>query len=260
MAEWLEVVILGIIEGITEFLPISSTGHLLLAQQYMKHPQSDMFLVFIQSGAVLAVILIFKERLIQLLKNWREPESIDYILKLGGAFMITAVGGLILKALNFELPDEALPIGVALLVGGLLFLIVERGLKGKSLSDSITWKIAIVIGISQLLAAIFPGTSRSGSTILFALILGLNRKIAIEFSFLLGVPTLLAASGLKLVSEIKDSGVAHVDWGMLSLGTLVSGIVGFVAVKWLLKYVQSHTFEGFGWYRIVLGILVLALM
>lgn len=257
MSEWVEVIILGIIEGITEFLPISSTGHLLLAQQWMTHPQSDLFLVVIQSGAVLAVILIFQERLLSLLRTWKSPESFDYLKKLSAAFLLTAVGGLTLKALHFELPETAGPVGWALLIGGVLFIVIERWMKGKDLSPNITWSIALAIGASQLVAAVFPGTSRSGSTILIALILGLNRKAAVEFSFLLGVPTLLAAAGLKIVSHLAEPSEEVVNWGLLALGTLVSGIVGFIAVKWLLNYVQSNTFDRFGYYRIMVGIGVL---
>ncbi|MFT4585954.1 MAG: undecaprenyl-diphosphatase [Candidatus Binatia bacterium] len=252
MPEWLQVIILGIIEGVTEFLPISSTGHLLIAQQWLDR-QSEAFNVAIQSGAMLAVIVIFRERVMELITKWREPESRDYTLKLILAFVITGVGGVALKAAGFELPETAAPIGWALLVGGVLFLVVENRLKTRELADHISWKLAALIGVGQLAAAVFSGLSRSGATILVALVLGLNRKRAIEFTFLLGVPTMFAAGGLELALEVKDNGFAGFDWGMLILGTVVSAVTAFVSVKWLLKFVQTHTFEAFGWYRIAVG-------
>jgi undecaprenyl-diphosphatase len=260
MPEWIEVILLGIIEGITEFLPISSTGHLLVAQHWMARRQSDLFLVVIQSGAVVAVMLVFQARLKQLFFQWREPEARDYLAKLGVAFLITCVGGLLLKVFKFQLPETPVPVGVALLVGGLLFLVIETWLRGRTLSDQLAWRVVIAMGLAQLLAAIFPGTSRSGATILIALVLGLDRRVAIEFSFLLGVPTLLAAGALQLASHFHSPTPEPVNWGLVLLGTVVSAITAFVAVKWLLRYVQSHTFELFGWYRIAAGLFILALL
>lgn len=255
--EWIEVILLGIIEGITEFLPISSTGHLLLARNWMSHHQSDLFLVFIQSGAVLAVAIIYRARLLELIMGWREKGHFDFILKLLAAFVITGIGGLLLKYFDFELPETSGPVGWALLIGGLLFIWIERWLRGKTLLDEVSWGMAIAMGFAQLAAAIFPGTSRSGATILIALLMGLKRPKAVEFSFLLGIPTLLAAGGLVLVSDLLAEDTPDIDWFMLFLGTVVSGVVGFVAVKWLLKFISQHTFSGFGWYRVILGILVL---
>lgn len=252
MPEWLQVIILGIIEGVTEFLPISSTGHLLIAQQWLDR-QSEAFNVAIQSGAMFAVIVIFRERVMELITKWREPESRDYTLKLILAFVITGVGGVALKVAGFELPETAAPIGWALLVGGILFLLVENRLKTRELADHISGKLAALIGVGQLAAAVFSGLSRSGATILVALVLGLNRKRAIEFTFLLGVPTMFAAGGLELALEVKDNGFADFDWGMLILGTVVSAVTAFVSVKWLLRFVQTRTFEAFGWYRIIVG-------
>lgn len=257
MSAWLDVVVLGIIEGITEFLPISSTGHLLLAVQWLTHRPSDAFLVIIQGGAVAAVLLIFHERVRQLLFAWREPAARDWLRKLAVAFGITGAGGIALQALDFALPEAAAPVGVATLVGGVLFLGVERWLRGRRGGDAITWSIAVAVGFAQLVAAVFPGTSRSGATILVALAMGLSRPVAIEFTFLLGVPTLLAAGALTLVSEWRHPTGAGFDWGLLALGCAVSAVTAFVAVRWLLRYVQTHTFEGFGWYRIALGAAVL---
>jgi len=258
MTEWLVVVVLGIIEGITEFLPISSTGHLLLAEQVMPFPQTDTFLVVIQGGAVAAVVLIFHERVRQLLGAWRDAAARDYLAKLSVAFGLTAAGGLVLKKLGFELPETAPPVALALLVGGVLFIGVERWLKGRPHGEAITWAMALAMGGAQLVAAVFPGTSRSGATILVALAMGLTRPVAIEFSFLLGVPTLLAAGALKLYGYLTEPGAPPMNWSLLALGTVVSAVTAFIAVRWLLRYVQSHTFEGFGWYRVVLGLLVVA--
>jgi undecaprenyl-diphosphatase len=260
MPEWLAVVILGIIEGVTEFLPISSTGHLLIPQELGWIPRrSDLFNVVIQSGAVLAVIAVFTKRVKEFCTQFNEPETRDYLLKLGGAFLLTAAGGLGIKALDVELPDSILPVAWATLIGGVVILGLEFWLKGRKGSDNLTWLVAFAIGFAQLVAAVFPGTSRSGASILMAMALGVARPRATEFSFLLGIPTLLAAGGLKIVSELKDHGTGGEDWGMVLLGTMVSALAAFLVVKWLLRFVQSHTFNGFGWYRIALGLALFAL-
>lgn len=260
MPLWLAIVVLGIIEGITEFLPISSTGHLLIAERWLPH-QSDLFNIVIQSGAVLAVLPLFPDRLHQFIYRWRERATQDYLLKIFVAFALTGVGGLVLEKMNFKLPEELLPIAIALFVGGVLFVVVEQRLKGRELRNEITWAIAIAVGIGQLIAAIFPGTSRSGSTILVALILGLNRVAATEFTFLVGIPTMLAAGGLKIFKALRHAeGPVDENWGMVGLGFVVSAVVSFIAVKWLLRYVQTHTFVVFGWYRIGLAVLIVLLL
>ena len=256
MPDWLAVILLGIIEGITEFIPISSTGHLLLAEQWLGH-RSDLFNILIQSGAVLAVLPLFPERMRQFATRWQEPATRDYLLKIAVAFFITGSGGYLLDKNHFTLPDKPLPVALALLIGGVAFLVVEWSLRGRSLRNEITWPIVLAVGFGQLLAAVFPGTSRSGATILLALMLGLNRPLATEFSFLVGIPTMLAAGGLKLFKEIYRHGTGGEDWALLVLGFVVSAAVSFVAVKWLLRYVQTHTFVLFGWYRVALGLLIL---
>lgn len=250
---WVTVVILGIIEGLTEFIPVSSTGHLLLAEHWLPR-QSDLFNIVIQCGAVVAVLPLFKQRLL-MLTRWREAASRDLLAKIAVAFFITGVGGLILNKLNFQLPEELIPVAVALIVGGVLFIVVEKWLAGRKSSPTISWAAAIIVGLAQLVAIIFPGASRSGSTILFALILGTGRVAATEFSFLVGIPSLLAAGGLKIFQAVHH-GVQE-DWAMLALGTVVSAVVSFAAVKWLLHFVQQHTFIGFGVYRIVVGAILL---
>ncbi|HYG24712.1 MAG TPA: undecaprenyl-diphosphate phosphatase [Verrucomicrobiae bacterium] len=256
MPEWIAVVLLGIIEGITEFLPVSSTGHLLIAQRWLPH-QTDLFNVVIQCGAVIAVLPLFPERLQQFFLRWREPETIDYLRKIAVAFAITGAGGFALEKMNFKLQDEAVPIAAALIAGGVLFILLEKRLRGRVLSGQVTWAVVFAVGMGQLLAAIFPGTSRSGATILMALLLGLNRPLATEFSFLVGIPTMLAAGGYKILKAMQDTEGLPQNWGMVILGTIVSAVVSFAAVKWLLRYVQTHTFEAFGWYRIGLGVIVL---
>jgi undecaprenyl-diphosphatase len=176
-------------------------------------------------------------------------------LKIFVAFFITGVGGLALKKLGLKLPEELLPIALALVAGGVAFLGVEAWLKGRKTSDTITWAVVIAVAIAQLVAAAFPGTSRSGSTIVFALALGTGRVAATEFSFLVGIPTMLAAGAYEIYDGLKHG--AREDWGLLGLGFVVAAVVSFVAVKWLLRYVQSHTFVSFGIYRVVFGLFLL---
>jgi undecaprenyl-diphosphatase len=252
--EWLTSILLGIIEGITEFLPISSTGHLLLPQQLgWLEKQSDVFNIAIQSGAVLAVLFNFTDRVKQLTLRCREPAARDYLAKLFVAFVITGAGGLVIDQLGFELPEDVLPVAVALLVGGVLFVVVENKIGDQANLAEVTWAIAIAVGFGQLLAAVFPGTSRSGATILIALLMGLRRVPAIEFTFLLGVPTLLAAGMYEVFKAMRSESVSE-DWGQLTLATVISAVTAFVSVRWLLRYIETHTFVAFGWYRIALGL------
>jgi undecaprenyl-diphosphatase len=261
MPDWIAVVVLGIIEGITEFIPVSSTGHLLLTEQVLGRQQSDLFNIVIQCGAVIAVLPLFPERLRQFVFRWRDPATRDYLFKIIVAFGITGAVGLVIDKLGFKLPDKPLPVAVALFIGGILFVGVERWLRGRTLCQEITWTIVLVVAVGQLLAGVFPGTSRSGATILMALMLGLARPAATEFSFLVGIPTMLAAGGWKILKALRHSADAPPEnWGLLLLSASVAAVVSFMAVKWLLRYVQTHTFSAFGWYRIALGILIFALL
>jgi undecaprenyl-diphosphatase len=258
MPEWLDVLILAIIEGITEFLPISSTGHMLLAENWLSHKQSQVFLAVVQTGAVLAVIMVFTERVKQMLFNWRDPATQQYILKLIAAFGVTAAGGLVLKGLHFKLPENPIPVALATLIGGFLILAIEWSIKGKNLRDTVTWPVALAVGGGQLLAVIFPGLSRSGTAIMIGLALGIARRPATEFSFLLGIPTLLAAGAVEALGAIRHpERSGPVNWELVALGTVVAAITAFLTVKWLLRFIQSHTFNGFGWYRILLGGVIL---
>jgi undecaprenyl-diphosphatase len=262
MPDWIIAVILGIIEGITEFIPVSSTGHLLIAENLLRRHQTDLFNIVIQCGAVIAVIPLFHKRFHQFIFQWREKATQDYLLKIGVAFFITGAVGFVLDKKGLKLKDDLLPIAIAVLVGGVAFLLVEFLLRGKKLRDEITWPVVIAVAVGQLLAAVFPGTSRSGATIVLALLLGLNRPLATEFSFLVGIPTMLAAGGLKIFKAIHHPppGAPHENWSLVLLSTIVAAIVSFVAVKWLLRFVQTHTFNVFGWYRIALAILIFLLL
>jgi undecaprenyl-diphosphatase len=258
MPDWISIIILGIIEGITEFLPVSSTGHLLIAEHWLPK-QTDLFNVVIQSGAVVAVIPLFWGRISQFFTKWHDPKIRDYMLKIAVAFVITGSIGFIIDKKGFKLPEELKPVALALIIGGIVFLLVEYLIRGKKLSDEVTWAVAVAVGLGQLVAAIFPGASRSGTTIMLALILGMSRPAATEFTFLVGIPTMLAAGGWKIFKALHHPAInaPHENWSMVLLATVVAAVVSFIAVKWLLRYVQTHTFIAFGWYRIVVGILIL---
>jgi undecaprenyl-diphosphatase len=261
MSDLWQVILLGIIEGITEFLPISSTGHLLIAEQLGLGHRSDVFNVVIQAGAILAVTIIYWQRIWALASGLGDAENRDYALKLLVAFLITCVLGLVIKKLGFKLPEEVTPIAWALIIGGIWMMVAERLAAGKVDSTRITWIVAIAVGLAQIVAAIFPGTSRSATTIFVAMLLGTsNRAAATEFAFLLGIPTMFAASGMLLLGVLREGGAANEDWTALIVGFVVSLIVGFVAVKWLLGYIRSHRFTAFAIYRIVLGIALLLLV
>lgn len=254
MPDWLSVIILGIIEGVTEFLPISSTGHLLIPQTLGWLPtKSDLFNVVIQSGAVLAVLAVFSQRVGHMARTLNSPETRDYLAKLAVAFAITGAGGLVIKYLDIKLPESVTPVALATLIGGFIILGLERLYRGKSGVTQITWAVVVAVAVAQLMAAIFPGLSRSGASIMMAMAFGIARPAATEFSFLLGIPTLMAAGALQIYFEISKNGAAGEDWGMIALGSLVSALSAFLVVKWLIRFVQSHTFNGFAIYRIILG-------
>lgn len=258
MSDWLFAVLLGVVEGVTEFLPVSSTGHLLIVEHLLKRHYSELFNTVIQSGAVLAVLAVFAGRVRTLLGRWKDPANLDYLLKLAVAFVITGVGGLALKKAGMKLPKTLAPVAWATLVGGVGFVAVESWLKNRQGRDYVTWGIALAVAGGQLVAAAFPGASRSGTTILIALALGLTRGAATEFSFLLGIPTLLAAGAKETLDAFKDNS-SHEPWAQIALATAVAAATAFLVVKWLLGYVRSNNFTLFGWYRIVVGAVLLGL-
>jgi undecaprenyl-diphosphatase len=253
---WITAVLLGVVEGLTEFLPVSSTGHLLIAEHWLPR-QTDLFNVVIQSGAVLAVLPLFKDRISQLAR-WREPASQKLWALIATSFAITAVGGIVMEKLHMRLPEATAPVAWALIIGGCVFLVVERQLSHKNLRSEHTWPVSLIVGFAQLVAAAFPGASRSGSTIIASMMAGTSRSAATEFSFLVGIPTLLAASALKLLKAFKHG--ATEDWSMLLLSTLIAALVSFITVKWLLRYVQTHSFTVFGIYRVIVGVLLLCFL
>jgi len=256
LSDLLIPILLGIIEGITEFLPISSTGHLLIAEHWLGH-RSDMFNIVIQAGAILAVVLIYRERLWQLVTGLRDPANRDYAAKLAVAFAITAILGFIATRLGFKLPETVTPIAWALIIGGLWMMAAEALAAKQPERSEITWRVAVLVGLAQVVAAIFPGTSRSAATIFVAMLAGTgNRSAATEFAFLVGIPTMFAASAYELLKTYK-SGAAHEDWTALAIAFVVSLVTAFIAVKWLLGYIRTHRFTAFAVYRIVLGIALL---
>lgn len=257
MPDWLAAIILGLIEGLTEFIPVSSTGHLLIAEKWLTYHPGDWFTVFIQVGAALALLPIFWTKLWKLVTTWRQPESFDYLAKLMLAFFITGVGGLVLDKLDYELPDEIGPVAWATLIGAFVIWGIEYWKNSATGAARVTWTIAIVCGLAQLLAAVFPGTSRSGATIMAALALGLARPVAAEFSFILGMITLTAAGGYKLFDAWRDGEIHGAGFLDLSLGFAAAAVSAFIVVKWLLRFVQQHTFNGFATYRLILGLVLL---
>lgn len=261
MDNYLQVILLGIIEGITEFLPISSTGHLIIAEHWLG-ARSDLFNIAIQAGAMLAIVLVYRQRLMDLLiTKFGVASNRDYLLKLIVAFGITAVGGLVVKQFNFELPEEVAPIAWALIIGGFAILFVEFIVVKRVPSAYVTWNVAAWVGACQVLAGVFPGTSRSAATIFAAMLAGTtSRPAAAEFAFLVGIPTMFAASAYEMYSVTSKGGAESIDWQSLGLGFAVSTVVAFIAVKWLLKYIQTHRFTVFAWYRIVLGVLLLTVL
>jgi undecaprenyl-diphosphatase len=258
----LQDILLGIIEGITEFLPVSSTGHLLIAEHLLNAPRSDLFNIAIQAGAILAVVLVYRQRLMDLLvTNFGVASNRDYLLKLMLAFAVTTVGGLTVKYFGFELPEEVVPIAWALVIGGIAILIVEFVVVKRPPSSLVTWNVAMWVGACQILAGVFPGTSRSAATIFAAMLAGTtSRPAAAEFAFLVGIPTMFGATAYEMYDVLQETGASSVDWQSLGVGFVVSAITAFIAVKWLLKYIQTHRFTVFAWYRIVFGIVLLAVL
>ncbi len=250
---FLQSIILGIIEGVTEFLPISSTGHLVLASDLMKISQTEFvksFEISIQLGAILSVVVLYFKSFVS------DFEALKRIIV---AFLPTAVLGVILYKIvkTFLLGNDKI-IVYSLLVGGLILVLFEYFYKekeeGASKISEITLKQSFTIGIFQSLAMI-PGVSRSAATIVGGLILGIKRKTIVEFSFLLAVPTMLAATALDLLKSYKN--FSSNDFGILSVGFLVSFFVAILSIKFLLSFIKKHTFLPFGVYRIILAIIFL---
>lgn len=258
MHDILNTILLGIIEGITEFLPISSTGHLLIAEKFGLGRRSDLFNVVIQAGAILAVTIIYWKRLYSLGTGFAKRENRDYSFKLLVAFCITGVLGLIATHFGFKLPESILPVAWALLIGGIWIIVAEWFAAKKADTIDVSWFVAIIAGVAQIVAAIFPGLSRSGAAIFACMLAGTsNRAAATEFTFLLGIPTMFAASGKLLWDAYKNGGGGE-NWSELGIAFVVSTVTAFLVVKWLLRYIQTHRFTWFAVYRIILGSILLA--
>ena len=264
--ELIKVIILGIVEGITEWLPISSTGHMILVDEFIKLNVSadflEMFLVVIQLGAILAVVVLYWKKLIPFdYKNrWRiKKDTFSMWFKIIFACLPAAVVGLLFDDQLNELFYNPLTVAIALIVFGVLFIFIENYNKGKetkinSLSE-ITYNTALIIGIFQLIAAVFPGTSRSGATIVGALLIEVSRTVAAEFTFFLAIPVMFGASLLKLVKF--GFAFTTAELLLLVIGMLVAFVVSMLTIKFLMSYIKKHDFKAFGWYRIILGIIVL---
>ena len=249
----LAALLLGIIEGLTEFLPVSSTGHLLVAQ-YWLGPRSDFFNIVIQAGAILAITLVFRRRIWGLATGLGDAAQRDYAMKIAVAFLVTAVVGLPVRLACWELPETVTPVAWALVLGGVWMLVAERIAERRGDGTHVTWTVAVLVGLAQVVAGVFPGTSRSAAAIFMAMLAGLGRRSsATEFVFLVGIPTMFAASGYAFLELWKDGGLGGEAWGDVALAFTAATVTGFVVVKWLLGYINQHRFTGFAVYRIGLG-------
>lgn len=270
MIEILKVILFGIVEGITEWLPVSSTGHMIILDEFIKldcTPEFlEMFLVVIQLGAIMAVVILFWNKIFPFqfkdkTKPVIEKDKIMLWAKIVVACIPAAVVGLLLDDVFEELFYHAIPVALALIVFGVAFIVIERRNKGAAAKvttlEDITFKTALIIGVFQLIAAIFPGTSRSGATIVGALLIGVSRSVAAEFTFFLAIPVMFGASLLKIVKF--GLSFTAVEAGMLILGMVVAFAVSVFVIKFLMDYIKKHDFQVFGWYRIILGVLVIAL-
>lgn len=256
----ISAVVIGLVEGITEFLPVSSTGHILIAEHFLGAHPGDAWNVLIQVGPILASALVFHARIWSWAKGWREQAVQSEILKVLVAFLITGFGGLALQKAGIELPEEVLPIAIATLIGVPAILWIEARAAKRTLDASMTWKAVLAVAGAQLLAATFPGTSRSGACIMAAIALGAARPAAVEFSFLVGIPTMFAAGGYKLLKAVKAHETAIFAEPSTWIAFAVATVSAFLVVRWLLRYVQTRDFKPFAWYRLALGVALLAML
>ena len=272
MVELLKAILFGIVEGVTEWLPISSTGHLILLNEFVELQMSDafrsMFDVVIQLGAILAVIVLFFRKLNPFDSEKTTQQRSDtwqLWFRVVAAIIPSGIVGVLFDDWMEEHLHNGIVVSIALIVYGIAFILVERRREGKYLNKAavsdvydITYKTALMIGLFQCLSLI-PGTSRSGSTILGAILIGVGRSAGAEFSFFMAIPTMLGASAIKglkfLLSGVSATGT---EIGVLIVGCVVSFVVSLLVIRGLMQYVRNHSFSAFGVYRIVLGIIVLA--
>lgn len=268
MFEIFKVIILGLVEGITEWLPISSTGHLILVDEFIKLDASEafkeMFNVVVQLGAILAVVVLYFHKLNPFSPKKSKEEKKDTItlwMKVVVACIPAAVLGILFDDWMEAHFHNYIVVSIMLVVYGILFILVENWNKKNKptvtkLSD-LTYKTALLIGAFQVLSLI-PGTSRSGATIIGALLLGVSRYVAAEFTFFLAIPVMFGASGLKLLKFFMEgAGMSGMEIAMLGVGCAVAFVVSVIAIKFLMGYIKKNDFKVFGYYRIILGILVL---
>lgn len=274
--ECLKALLFGVVEGITEWLPVSSTGHMILLEEFLPFTMVSegfwsMFEVVIQLGAILAVVIIFWKQIWPFVlknkdKNKKGIISIvnTDIMSLWGKILVACIPAAIIGLLFDDILETYLynyvVVAIALIVFGVAFIVVEnwnktRTPKVDSLND-ITYKLAIIIGMFQLIAAIFPGVSRSGATIIGALLIGVSRTVAAEFTFFLAIPVMAGASLLKLLKF--GFNFTPIELIVLAIGFVTAFVISIVVIKFLLKFIKKHDFKVFGWYRIVLGVVVLA--
>lgn len=271
--EILKVILLGIVEGITEWLPVSSTGHMLLVDKLFTLDQTDafkeVFFYFIQLGAIVAVVLLFWKKLFPFKREERVDErgatlkkvvADKSVLSLWGKVLVACLPAGVIGVL-VDMPDNTLVIALALILYGVAFIVMESYNKKRTFTvhttAEITYKHAIIIGLFQVLS-IIPGTSRSGATILGALLIGVSRPAGAEFTFFLAVPVMLGASALKILSFLLDYGMfSGAQIGYLLIGAVVAFAVSMLAIKMLMNFVKKHDFKVFGWYRILLGAVVI---
>ena len=252
---YLQAIVLAIVEGLTEFLPVSSTGHMIIATGIMGMPVTDfvkLFTVCIQLGAIAAVVVMYFKRFFQ---------SVNFYFKLFVAFIPAAIAGLLLGDVIDSLLESPLGVGIALFIGGIIFLFIDKWFTKEEITstDDVSYLQAFKIGLFQCIALI-PGVSRSGATIVGGLSQKLNRKTAAEFSFFLAVPTMFAATGKKLYDFYKHSGLPSGDEiKLLALGNVIAFVVALLAIKFFINFLTKHGFKLFGWYRIIAGGIIILL-
>ncbi len=262
MLEMFKAIILGIVQGITEWLPVSSTGHLILVEQFVKFNLSDVFvstfMVVIQLGSILAVLTLYFKKLNPLDRSKTQKEkkdTIDLWIKVIIAVIPSGILGVLYDDTIDRLFFNPTTVSITLVVYGIIMIMLENRNKKPKVTDfsQLTYKLALGIGLFQCLALI-PGTSRSGSTIIGAVLLGTSRYIAAEFSFFLAIPTMVGASGLKLLKT--GAAFSGFEWSVIAVGFITAFVVSVFAIKFLMDYIKKHDFKVFGYYRIVLGIIV----
>lgn len=266
MAEVWKAVLFGIVQGVTEWLPISSTGHMILLDEFVSLQVSpafwEAFLVMIQFGSILAVVLLFWNKIFPFdLQGGAIIKKDTFILwfKIVVACIPAILVGLPLDDVFNEWFYHGPCVALALIIFGVLFILIENRNKTRSplitSLSGITWRMAFIIGIWQLVAAVFPGTSRSGATIIGALLLGISRTVAAEFTFFLAIPVMFGASLLKLLK--LGLVFSSMEWMILLVGMIVAFIVSVLVIRFLMDYIKRNDFKVFGWYRIILGMVVL---